>query len=388
MAGIPVSPPFVRACASARALRPARALPGLALVLVALSAASGCGGSRARSSRVPVTVATVERRAMPLEITASGTVEPIEEAGIAAQVGGVVTRIHFREGQEVTEGQPLVSLDPRPFQAEYDRARGALGRDRAQWEAARLEAERARTLFEQGLLSSAEWEQKRAAAEALRAAVIADSGAAEGARLDLQFATIRAPISGRTGALGIHVGDLVRAGGEPLVTIVRHHPIRVRFTLPESDLPLLQRHRARGARVLARPTGDDSTFIDGRLVFVDNAVDAATGTLLLKGEFDNRGGRLWPGQFAEVRLVLATEPDRIVMPAPAVTTGQQGTYVYVLNRDSTVSSRPVTVARTQGDQAIVSSGVEPGEVVITDGQFRLAPGARVLVRRAPQGGTP
>lgn len=346
---------------------------------------AGCAKQTRRQSRTPVTVATVERRTMPLELVASGTVEASQEAGVAPQVTGVVTRIHFSEGQEVKAGQPLISLDPRPFQAEVERTRGVLAKDRAQWEAAHLEAERARSLHDQQIIAASEYDQKRANAEALRATVRSDSGVVERAKIDLQRATLRAPISGKTGALRVHVGDLVESNSDPVVTIVQQHPIRVRFTLAEADLATLQRYGVRNARVEVIPTTGDSAAIAGKLSFVDNAVDRATGTLLLKGEFDNRDGRLFPGQFVDTRLVLTSEADRIVVPAPAITNGQQGTYVYVLNPDSTVAMKPVTVARTQGDDAILASGVEPGDVVITDGQFRLAPGAKVLVRK-PGGG--
>ena len=238
-------------------------------------------------------------------------------------------------------------------------------------------------------MSQAEWDQASAAADAARASVLADSGAAGRAALDLEYATIRAPVAGRAGAFTVHVGDFVKAAtAAPLVTIVQLHPIRVRFAIAESQLPLLQAHRAVQPRVFLHVQQGDSTQVEGRLVFMDNAVDAATGTLMLKGEFDNRDHRLWPGQFVEARLVLANETDRLLVPASAVTNGQQGTYVYVMNADSTAAPRPVTVARTQGDVAVVTRGLEPGETVVTDGQFRLSPGARVIVRTAQKHGKP
>jgi len=354
-----------------------------ALLLVTLP---GCGARKAqRQPRVAVTVARVEQRTMPVQIVATGTIEPVETADVGSQVGGVVTRIAFREGQEVRAGQTLIELDPRPFRAALEQASGVLARDLAQWRTARLDAERADQLRAQNLISAADHDRATAAAEALRAAVRTDSGTVANARLNLEFAGIRAPISGRTGSLNVHVGDLVKsATSEPLVTINRLQPVRVRFTVSQGQIPLVQRHRAAGPKVYVRQSSGDSLESVGRLAFVDNAVDPASGTLLLKGELANRDGALWPGEFVEVRLVLAVERDAIVVPAPAVTTGQQGTYVYVLNADSTASPRPVTVKRADEVTAVVSGGLKPGETVITDGQFRLAPGAKVLVRKAGQ----
>lgn len=349
---------------------------------------TGCSAAKApKQQRVPVTVAKVERRAIPLELVATGTVEAVQSASVGSQTGGVVMSLGIREGQDVAAGQTLIRLDPRPFRAALEQARGVLARDRAQYRNARAEADRAQSMFDQSLLSQSERDQKRAAADALLGSVGADSGSVSRAALDLEYSTIRAPISGRAGAFNVHVGDFVKAAtSEPLVTIVQLHPIRVRFTVPESDLAILQRHRVPAPTVFIRLSPGDSTAISGPLVFIDNAVDPATGTLLLKGQFENRNHLMWPGQFVEARLVLSTEADRIVVPATAVTTGQQGSYVYVMNEDSTAAPRPVTIARTQGDVSIVSQGLEQGETVVTDGQFRLSPGARVVVRQPGKGG--
>jgi multidrug efflux system membrane fusion protein len=357
-----------------------------ALACGLLVALAGCGPKgRARATRVPVTVARAESRAVPFALQSTGTVEAIESAEVGAQVGGTVVRVAYREGQEVRRGAALIELDPRPFRAALERAQATLARDRAQAGTARAEAERAERLFAQGVLSHAEWDQKRAAAEALAATVRADSAAMTAARLDLEYATIRAPISGRTGRRMVNTGDLVRAGSaEPLVTINQTTPVRVAFPVPVNDVPLVQRYRDAAPRVTVRLPADSSGF-EGRLVFVDNAVDPGSGTLLLKGEFPNRDGRLVPGQFVDVRLVLYEDARATVVPAPAVTNGQQGTYVYVMNADSTVATRPVRVARTVDDLAVVSDGLEPGETVVTEGQLRLSPGARVIVREANRG---
>jgi len=372
------------------ARRHARALLASCAVALLLATLPGCGAKQARlQPRVAVTVARVEQRAMPVQIVTTGTIEPVETADVGSQVGGVVTRIAFREGQEVRAGQTLIELDPRPFRAALEQASGVLARDLAQWRSAQLDAERAVQLLAQNLISAADHDRATAAAEGLLASVRADSGTVAKARLDLEFAGIRAPISGRTGSLNVHVGDLVKsATSEPLVTINQLQPIRVRFTVSQEQIPLVQRHRAAGPKVYVRQSPGDSLESVGHLAFVDNAVDPASGTLLLKGELANRDGALWPGEFVEVRLVLAVERGAIVVPAPAVTSGQQGTYVYVLNADSTASPRPVTVKRADEVTAVVSSGLKPGETVITDGQFRLAPGVKVLVRKAGQEARP
>lgn len=355
----------------------------VALVLCLLSfALAGCGKKSApRAPRSSVTVAAAERRDMPVYLLASGTVDPIESASVGSQVGGMVTRLAFHEGDDVKAGQALIELDSRPFRATLAQASAALARDRAQAAVARAEAARAAQLHAQQLLSQADFDSKQAAAEALAATVAADSAAVQRAKLDLEYATIRSPIAGRAGEVMVHVGDYVKAAtSDPLVTVNRVQPIDVRFTLPEADVEAVRRHRSAGTRVLVRLAAGDSTELEGRLVFVDNAVDPATGAFALKGRFDNSGDRLWPGAFVEVRLELERQKDVVVIPSVAVSAGQKGTYVYVLDADSTASPRPVKVARSDDDFAVIAEGLQAGEVVITDGQFRLAPGSKVVVR--------
>lgn len=324
---------------------------------------------------------------MPYALDATGTVEPLQTTNVASQVGGTVVALGFREGADVRAGQLLFQLDPRPFRSVVEAAAATLAKSRAQSRAARLEAERAQKLFEQQVLSESEWEQKRAAAETWLATVHGDSAALLNARLQLEYASIRAPISGRTGRSPVHKGDLVRASNtEPLVTINQTRPVRVRFTVPGTEVGVLQRRRSAKPRVFVSPTSGDSTSYEGPLVFVDNAVDEASGTLLLKGEFPNGDGRLVAGEFVEVRLVLDTQTDALIVPAVAVTTGQEGTFVYVMNADSTVTPRPVTVSRTIDEVAVLAAGVKPGETVVTDGQMRLSPGAKVVVRGKPGAG--
>ncbi len=342
----------------------------------------GCSAKPpSRSARVRV--ATVAVRPVPFSLPSVGTVEAIQTAAVGSQVGGVVMRVAFHEGDPVRAGQVLFELDPRPFRAAMDQALATLAKDRAQSESAWLDVDRARGLFAQGMLSQAEWDQKRAGAEGLAAAVRADSAAADAARLNFDFATIRAPISGRTGRLMAHEGDYIRAAtSEPLVTILQPSPVRVRFTLPESYVPLVQRYRRGAPRVVVEPDSGDGPPLAGRLVFVDNAVDPVTGTLLLKGEFPNRDDRLVPGQFVDVRLELYVSPNAIVIPGTAVSTGQQGAYVYVVQPDSTAALRSIRVERAADDLVVVASGLSAGETVVTDGQIRLSPGAKVVIREA------
>jgi len=320
-------------------------------------------------------------RDMPFALDATGSVEALQTAAVGSQVGGVVTRVAFHEGDNVRVGQLLFQLDPRPFQEAWDQAMAALARDRSQAETARNDAQRAKVLYEQNILAQSEWDQTRGNAEALAATVRADSAAANTARLNLEYAAIRAPISGRTGRLMVHVGDYVKPStSDPLVTIIQPYPVRVTFKVPERDVPLVQRYRHTNPRVQVEADSGRAA-LEGKLVFVDNAVDPASGTLLLKGEFPNRDGRLVPGQFVDVRLVLYVAPRAVVVPTQAVASGQQGTYVYVLNADSTVSTRPVEVERTVDELAIVARGLRAGEPVVTEGQMRLSPGAKVLVRK-------
>ena len=349
---------------------------------LALSLALGCSRKGAGApSRAPVTVARAEQRPVPYEIGATGTAEPRRTASVQSQVSGILTHVAFREGDEVAPGQLLFQVDPRPFQATLEQAKAMLARDHAQAQSAVADAERYAELVKQDYVTKSDYDAKRAAAEALQAAVRADSAAVASAQLNLEWAAIRAPIAGRTGRLLVREGNLVRANAaDPLVVINQIRPILVRFAVPQKHLGDIQRYRQHQLPVFASPSQADTVFSEGVLTFVDNSVDTSTGTVLLKGEFPNRDNSLWPGEFLSVRLQLYIDDKALVVPAQAVMTGQQGTYVFVLNQDGTARSQPVTVERPAGAYAVIAQGVRPGEEVVTDGQVRLVNGAAVEVK--------
>ena len=332
--------------------------------------------------RVPVTVAAAERRNVPFELSATGTVEPLQTVAVQAQVSGTLRRIAFKEGDEVKQGQVLFELDARPYRATLEQAEAALNRDRAQANNAAQDEDRYQALAEKQYVTAQQYAQVKTTAAAAQATLAGSQAAVDEAKLNLQYATIRAPISGRTGSLQIREGNLVRTTAtQPLVTINQIRPILVRFAVPAANLPLIQEHL--GKEIVVRAdAGGGADPSEGALSFVDNAVDTATGTILLKGRFPNDDGALWPGAFVNVRLQLYIQPDALVIPASAVVAGQQGSFVYVIQQDSTAATRAVTVSRTEGDYAIVNGDVQPGDRVVTDGQLRLRQGAKVQIKAA------
>jgi multidrug efflux system membrane fusion protein len=343
------------------------------------------GGRGGGGAPVPVTTATVVEKAVPLEISAIGTGEPYSTVAVHAQITGSLTSVHFTEGDEVRAGQELFTLDRRPLEAALQQARANLDRDVAQAANARAQAQRTQDLADRGIAPRDQLDQARASAEALRATVAADRAAVESATVQLQYATIAAPLSGRTGALMVHEGSLVRANDTvPLVVINQISPLYESFAIPESRLAELKRYMREGAiKVEALPPGEE-TPATGHISFVDNQVDSTTGTIKIKAIFPNASHELWPGQFANVTLTLTTDPHAVAVPTTAVQTGQEGQYVFVVTSDGTAEMRPIRVARTSGDDAVVAEGLSAGETVVTDGQIRLVPGSRVSVKPAGQ----
>jgi multidrug efflux system membrane fusion protein len=326
-------------------------------------------------------------REVPYEITAPGTVEPIRAVAVTSQVSGVVTSVRFNEGDEVREGQVLFTIDSRPYRNALQQAEAALARDVVQLTNAQRQVDRYQSLAKSEYVTDEQYQQLKTTADGLSASLKADSAALDNARLNLEYTTIRAPLSGRTGSLLIKEGNLVRAPGSgPLVMLNQTRPIQVRFAVPANFLPEIRRRQANNLRVQVVP-GDVPTPITGELAFVDNTVDTTTGTILLKGRFDNATGVLWPGQFVTATLRLYVE-QALVVPQPAVMLGEGTSFVFVVGPDDKVTTRPVQVGRQVGDFVMVTRGLDPGESVVTDGQLRLTQGARVEIRDPNQPDAP
>jgi multidrug efflux system membrane fusion protein len=392
-----------------------------------------------RRAATPVAVAPVQQKTVALEVQAIGTVEAYTVVSVKAQISGELRRAHVKEGQDVRKGDLLFTIDPQLIEttlaqaqanlardlvqvqqaravqerdlARVAQAKAALARDVAQLKNADVQAQRYADLFRKELIAQEQYDQIRTTAEAMAASVRADEAdvrsaeetvradqaairsaeqtvradeaAVNNVKLQLGYTKIYSPGDGRAGSLQLNEGNLVRAGGtndSTLLVINQVRPIYVSFTVPQQQLPQIKKYMAAGQLAVSAVPAGDPRPVTGVLTFVDNAVDQATGTIRLKATFGNEEGRLWPGQFANVTLTLASEPDAIVAPSAAVQGGQQGPYVYVLKPDSTVDLRRIVVARAQGGETVIAKGLEPGEKVVTDGMARLTAGTKVEVR--------
>lgn len=335
---------------------------------------------------VPVHVANVVQKTIPVELRAVGTVEAYSTVSVRSQITGSLTRVHFKEGRDVQKGDLLFTIDPRPFEAALKQAEAILARDVAQLENALLQARRYEELVKKQYVSQEQYDQIRTNAGALEAVVQADKAAVENARVQLSYCYIYSPVTGRTGSLLVSEGNVVRVNdATPLLVINQVSPIYVNFTLPEQHLSEIKRRMDGGKLSVEANRQNENLDEQGVLSFVDNAVDRTTGTIRLKATFANDSRRLWPGQFAQVALLLSNQPDAIVIPSQAVQTGQDGQHVFVLKSDSAVELRSVVVSRTLDGEAVIEKGLQPGEKVVTDGQFLLGPGSKVQVKQEVEG---
>jgi multidrug efflux system membrane fusion protein len=350
----------------------------LAALAFALAACGRSGDKAAAAPRpVPVRAVAAEEKDVPVEIRAVGKIVSSQSVAIRPQVSGTLVAVHFREGQAVKKGDLLIEIDRRPFEAALAEANARLAQDRARAENARADATRYADLVEKEFVTRQQYEAARAEASALAAQVAADEAAVERAQLNLSYATIRAPISGRTGRLLVHPGNLVSAGApEPLLTIEQLTPVFAEFSIPEHYLGALRERRESPPPVRIRPVGAEAA-IEGTLAFVNNAVDPATGTILLKARAENRDEALWPGQIVDVHVQIAERTRAVVVPASAVASGQQGDYAYVVTADRKAQLRPVEVAQAGDEETVISKGISAGELVVTEGQLKLRPDAQV-----------
>jgi multidrug efflux system membrane fusion protein len=364
-----------------RRLRPAAAVALASAGVAALLAACGGGPAPARvQPAVPVTAGKVVEKTVPVTFRAIGHVEPISTVGVKARIGGELQKVWFKEGQDVRVGDTLFTIDPRQYVAALRQAEAQLAKDQALLKKANSDVQRYAQLVKQDFVTRQDNDQVVATAESLQATVASDQANIDNARLQADYCTIKSPVDGRTGNLVVKAGNLVKADDTTaLVTINQMRPIYVSFSVPAQLLPQLAKHNGNRIAVSATAPQLSGPPEEGVLSFVDNAVDTATSTILLKATFANESERLWPGQFVDVVVTLGEEPNRIVAPAPAVQTGQQGQYVFVIKADQTVELRPVTVERMNEVEAIIAKGLAAGETVVTDGQLRLVPGAKVEI---------
>jgi multidrug efflux system membrane fusion protein len=350
----------------------------------------GCGKGETKvaaqgPTSVPVTIAIAEKKDMPVSVRSIGNVQAYQAVSIKSQINSQITEVHFKQGQDVKEGDLLFDLDRRQLEADLRRAQNSLLRDDAQAKNNRVQAERYAKLLKEGVVAQQQYDLAVSTAEASDAGVAADKDAVEYAKVQLQYTKIYAPISGRTGDLMVDLGNLVKANDVPLVTINQITPIYVNFSIPEQQLSDLKRYSNEGSlHVQAVIAGQADKPIEGKLSFIDNSVDANTGTIKVKGTFTNPDRRLWPGQFVDVVLTLTTQPNAIVIPSQAVQTGQQGQFVFVIKPDNTADMRPVTVKRTVGPESVIETGLQAGDRVVIDGQIRLIKGSKVEIKTANQ----
>jgi multidrug efflux system membrane fusion protein len=369
-----------------------RRLALLALSLLPGTGLMSCGrvDPRANASRrgfggpqtVPVSVATVERRDLPVYLTGLGSVTAFNTVSVKSRVDGQLIQVAFREGQEVKKGDLLAVIDPRPYQVALDQAEANLLKDHSQLKDAQLDLQRYKDLVADGVVSHQQVDTQEALVGQLEGTVGADKAAIENAKLNLTYCHITAPVDGRIGLRLVDPGNMVHATDtNPLLVITQLQPIAVIFTLPEDSLPTVAQHMRGGTLKVEAYSRDDQTKLaTGTLLTIDNQIDQTTGTGKLKAIFDNHERDLWPNQFVNVRLLLEVRKNATVVPAAAVQRGPQGTYAYVVTANDTVEVRPVTLALTQGNVTAIAQGVAPGEVVVTDGQDKLQNGSKVVFR--------
>lgn len=353
----------------------------LTFTFIAGCSSSGKEAMNGATPPVPVVVGKAVQKDVPVLIKAVGTVESFSTVSVKPQVGGVLSKVHFKEGDEVNKGALLFEIDPRPYQAQLAQEKANLSADIAKATNARAIATRYEGLVKKDFVTQEQYDQIRTTAEALEAAVEADKASVENAKLQLDYCTISSPLGGRTGNLLVHEGNVVKVNETVMVEILQIHPINVRFSVPGDRAGEVMKYDAL-SKLTVEASDESGTLLDrGTLSFVDNGVDEKTGTILLKAVFENKEAKLWPGEFVNINMTLTTQPKAIVVPTEAIETGQQGQFVFVIKPDMTAEIRPVEPGLALDHETVVNKGLGAGETVVTDGQLRLLPGSKVVVKQ-------
>jgi multidrug efflux system membrane fusion protein len=387
-------------------------ITALFAVIAACSGESGTPSDKSsregEGSSVPVKVATVEQKDVPVQLNAIGNVEAYSIVEVKPQVDGELSKVYFKEGENVSKDELLFLIDTRPYENDLRQAEANMARDTAMLKKAEQDALRYEDLINKGVVSAQQYDQVRAEYESLGATVRADRAAVESAKLELEYCSIRSPIDGRIGEILVHEGNTVESRSTLLAVINQTKPVNVNFSVPEQFLALIRSYKAdagdlkvyasvpEGSRTAERQDADEEGVkqaahlptenepVVGTLSFVDNQVNESTGTIMMKAIFQNESETLWPGKFINVTINLTTQEDALVIPARAVQTGQDGDYVFVVKPDSTVESRPVVPGARIDGEVVITEGLEPGELVVTEGQLRLAPGIKVRTSESSQ----
>jgi len=353
----------------------------LIVVSVSLVIAAGCKKQAPQSFErppAPVSVAEAVARDVPLYLDQVGKVVARELVDVKPQLSGRILQIHFTDGGDVRKGQLLFTIDPRPFQAQLAAAQGTVAQSKAMLDFARIQVDRAAGLIQTKAISQLEYDQRKNALAVARAQIQQGEAAVETARLNLQYCQIQSPIDGRAGRRLVDPGNVVKENETTLLTIQRLDPIYADFTVTENDLTAVQRNMRSGAlQAEVRLPDEPDKPIAGALTFLDNSVQRETGTVGLRATVANPEHRLWPGRFVNVRLVLSTLPNAVLVPAVAPQMSAKGSFVYVVKADSTAELRPVVTGQRQGDLVVISQGVKPGEKVVVSGQLGVTPGGKV-----------
>jgi multidrug efflux system membrane fusion protein len=356
-------------------------------ITAALTVLFGCGNANSKSAQagaapqaIPVSVASAEKKDVPVFLEGLGSVQAYNTVSLKSRVDGQIVQINFKEGQYVKQGDLLIVIDPRPYQVQLEQVQAALARDQAQLKNAQLDYDRYQGLVKDGVIAQQQFDTQKALVNQLQGTVQTDQAAIDNAKLQLVYTRITSPVNGRIGLRLVDIGNMVHATDtNPLLVITQLQPIAVVFTLPEDALPNVAKHMKTGPLTVEAYSRDDATKIAaGKLLTIDNQIDQTTGTGKLKGIFDNTDNALWPNQFVNAHLLLETRKGAIVVPAAAIQRGPQGSaFTYVVKPDKTVEVRPVKVAFTQANISAIDSGLSPGDLVVTDGQDKLQGGSRV-----------